>query len=110
MVEPAVAAHRGVRVVVRGPPRGRALAIAARPDLQHELAPPFPRRGDRLRGTRGRRLRRSRREHHVLPRPPSLPADASWPEPIRLRAAPLLLLRALRVGPAGPAVRGAQPP
>ena len=110
LVEPAGAPDRRVRLLLRRPARGRALAVAARPDLQHERTPPRARRGDDLRGARGRRPGRGRREHHLLPRPPPLSHDASRRQPRRLRAASFLLLRPVRVGPDGSAVRGTQPP
>ena len=89
--------------------RRRALAVAGRHDLQHERAAPLEGRDHGLRGARGRRARRGRGEHHVLPRPAPLPAGAAGPEPRRARAAALLLLRALRVGPDGSALRRSQP-
>ena len=49
----AGAPDRRVRLVLRRPPRGRALAVAARHDLQHERAPP-------LAAPRPRSTRRSR--------------------------------------------------
>ena len=67
LVEQAGAPDRGVRLLLRRPARGGALAVGARHDLQHERASSLPRGGDDLRGARRRRPRRGRGQHHVLP-------------------------------------------
>ena len=111
LVEPAGAPDRRVRLLLRGAARSRALAVAhSTPIFNMNARHLSPRRGHGLRGARGRRPRRGavnitcyRGRHRYLP------TRARY-GPRRLRAAPLLLLRPVRVGPDRRAVRGAQPP